>query len=677
MRHSLSRLTILLCLVGLSGVTAWSDLPASENPARHSSAAAEATAAGPEASPKDEDAAAASDKSKPADSGETEPVIEVEVRASHEWPAKVETISTAQVEEMVNAPFIGDVIERLPGVDTLHGCLNGADLITVRGNNSEWTQLVLEGIPLSPIGRPYILSFVPMSAIDTVRLLTGPVPPKYCDTTIAGLVLLDMKTGDRYPGTRISTTIGGYGERIFDVNVGGGDAARNYFLSFTHNRTLGWLPHSDMNWNFVSGKFVLNPDERSKLTLVGADMFGDKNGPRPLGPNPKDKWGAEWTDVRQPKASATYERKLSDRQDIMFRFVPTWFSGTQTWNQWFTDHVEQRFMPWKYDLFRTEFQHNIHVSPEGIWTWGSCWQEDEYRFTDPLKLSFMDNIPADKRHDYTKRARSIYAQYTQPAGSTGTLTLGGRYDTENPGQSIASPFASWFTHLDPNTGLRLAFTRNRRFPNLSELYGQGVWTGNPALQPEMGWTYQADLTRTLNNGTVGLSVYDSQLEDLIVANSDNIYGNVGKARLRGLETSWRHDWRKASVWASYTYLDAQNLTTDDPLIAAFRTAFPKHTAKVGVSIADERGGEHVVEVFAYGRRRTDVNQPTFVGDPWNVTVPPSLPGFTWVNYKYSRQLNANAKLTLAMENVFNAEAQDLLFYPRPGRWVSASMSWDF
>jgi outer membrane receptor protein involved in Fe transport len=156
-----------------------------------------------------------------------------------------------------------------------------------------------------------------------------------------------------------------------------------------------------------------------------------------------------------------------------------------------------------------------------------------------------------------------------------------------------------------------------------------------------------------------------------------VYNNLGKARLRGLETSWRHDWRKASAWASYTYLDAQNLTTDDPLIAAFRTAFPKHSAKVGVSIADERGGEHVVEMFAYGRRRTDVDHPTFVGDPWNVTVPPSLPGFTWVNYKYSRQLNANAKLTLAMENVFNAEAQDLLFYPRPGRWVSASMSWDF
>jgi outer membrane receptor protein involved in Fe transport len=40
-------------------------------------------------------------------------------------------------------------------------------------------------------------------------------------------------------------------------------------------------------------------------------------------------------------------------------------------------------------------------------------------------------------------------------------------------------------------------------------------------------------------------------------------------------------------------------------------------------------------------------------------------------------LNNKGKLTLAVENLFDAEAQDLLFYPRPGRWVSGSVSWSF
>jgi vitamin B12 transporter len=654
---------LFCCVVVLSLVCLFLSVAGAQTPATDPPAAT--------AGASDQTAAATDEATLP----ETE--IEVEVTATHEWPAKVETITAQDVKKMVSAPFIGDVIQRLPGVDTLHGCLNGADLITIRGNNSEWTQLVMEGIPLSPIGRPYILSFVPMSAIDTTRILTGPVPPKYCDTTIAGLVLLDMKTGDRYPGVTVSSTVGGYGERIFDVNAGGGNAAHNYFLSFTHNRTVGWLPHSDMNFNFISGKFVATPDSRSKVTLVIADAYGDKNGPRPLGPNPVDKWASQWTDVEQPKASLTYERKLTERQDMMLRIVPTWFSGTQTWSQWFTNHTEQRFMPWEYDLFRGEFQHNIKASQDRLWTWGGSWQRDTYSFTDPLKLSFWEHIPASKWHEYAKRAHSLYAQYTQPTGSTGTLTLGGRYDTEDPGQSIASPFASWFRHLSPKTGLRLAFTRNRRFPNLGELYGQGVWTGNPALQPEMGWTYQADLTHSLRNGSVGLSVYDSQLEDLIVANSDNVYSNLGKARLRGLEASWQQDWRLGKVWVNYTYLDAENSLTGDPLIAAFRTAYPKHSAKAGVSMRGPNGGEHAVEVFAYGRRHTDVDEPTYVGDPWNVTVPPTIAGFTWVNYKYTWPLRDRGSISFAIENLFNVEAMDLLFYPRPGRWVSTSIAWKF
>ena len=606
-----------------------------------------------------------------------EPEIEVEVTATHEWPAKVETVTVEQIASMVNAPFIGDVLERLPGADTLTGCPMGAPLITVRGNNSEWTEILLEGIPISPIGRPYILNYLPMTAIETVRVLKGPVPPKYPGTTIAGLVLLDMKTGDRYPGVETIATIGGYGQRILDVSAGGGNAQRNYFLSFSHNQMEGWLPHSDMDMNHLAAKLVLNPDSRSKLTLVGDYLFGEKNGPRPLGPNPADKWAAEWTGVEQPKASLTYERTLSDRSEMLLRVIPYWFSGTQLWQQWFTDHVEPRFMPWDYELLRTEFQHNLRLQPEHIWSWGASWQRDSYAFAGPLKVGFWDNIPGDKWKEYTKRARSVYTQYTQPTRGDGVLTIGGRYDTEEPGDSATSPFLSWLRPVAQDTKLRLALTRNRRFPRLMELYGEGMWTGNPALEPELGWTYQADLSRACRAGNLELSVYQSDLKGLVAADESNVFSNIGEARLRGAELSWQGLWRRGSYWANYTYLDAENRDTGGPLIVAFRTAFPEHSAKAGVSIRDARGGEHSLEVLAYGSRRTNVDRPTFVGEPWNVTVPPSLPGFTWVNYKYSWPLRDKGKLTLAVENLFDGEAQDLLFYPRPGRWVSGSMAWSF
>jgi outer membrane receptor protein involved in Fe transport len=193
----------------------------------------------------------------------------------------------------------------------------------------------------------------------------------------------------------------------------------------------------------------------------------------------------------------------------------------------------------------------------------------------------------------------------------------------------------------------------------------------------MGWTYQADLSRSFQNGIFDLSVFDSELEDIVVANSENVFSNLGEARIRGIETAWQRAWKRGTVWANYTYLDAEDTQTGDPFIAAFRTAFPKHSAKAGVSYQDNKKREHSLEVLAYGSRRTDVDEPTYVGEPWNVTVPSSLPGFTWVNYKCTWPLGEERKFTLACENLLDINAQDLLFYPRPGRWVSGSIQWKF
>jgi outer membrane cobalamin receptor len=603
--------------------------------------------------------------------------IEVEVIGTHEWPAKVDTVTTEQIAQMVNAPYVSDVLERIPGADTLTGCPAGAPLITIRGNNSEWTQVLLEGIPISPIGRPYVLNFVPMSAVDTVRILKGPTPPRYPGTTIAGLVLLEMKTGDRCPGLELSGTIGDYGQRLFSANLGGGDSSRNYFLSFSHSETDGWLPHSDMDLSHAAAKIVLAPDARSKLSLVGAHLFGEKSGPRAEGPNPADKWAAEWTDISQPKASLTYERSLSENSDLLVRIAPYWFSGTQKWSQWFTDHDEERFMPWEYELLKTEFHHDIRTAPDRVWTWGGSWQKDVYGFAGPLPMRFWSAIPDDRWREYEKRARSLYAQRSSPTSSGGTLTLGGRYDDEDPGGAVVSPFFSWHEHLNRDTRARLALTRNRRFPKLMELYGQGMWVGNAGLEPELGWTYQADVSWMPGRSMLEISLFRSDLDNLIVANEENVFNNLGDARIQGAELSWQDTWQVGSCHVNYTYLDAWDTRNDRPLVVAFRTAYPRHSAKAGVVLKDSAGGEHAVEVLAYGPRRTDVDAPTYVGDPWNVTVPPRIAGFTSLNYKYTRQLHEHTKLSLAVENILGTEAEDLLFYPRPGRWCSCTLSWQF
>lgn len=608
---------------------------------------------------------------------ESEYEIAVEVTSTHEWPAKVDEVTAAAVEKMVNAPFFSDAVKRLPGADTLTGCPAGASLITIRGNVSNWTQVLLEGVPTNPLGRPYVLNFVPMNAVDSMRVLKGPAPPRYPGTTISGLVLLEMKTGDRYPGVSARTTVGGFGQRIYEAEVGGGKERRSHFLAFSHTEREGWDPHGHMDINQLAGKLVISPDDRSRVELVGSHFWGEKFGPKAEGPNPAKKCAAEWTDISQPKASLTYKRDLSAKSQLTLRISPYWFSGNQLWQQWCQDDFEPRFMPWEYQLLRAELEHDMKLDPTHIWTWGTSWQKDEYRFAGPLKIGYWDAIPGDMWKAYDQRTRSAYVQHSFGRSTGDTLTLGVRYDKANPGEGVLSPFMSWHRRINPRTSGRLAFTRNRRFPELVELYGQGMWIGNAELAPELGWTYQADLTWAFRASSLEVSLFQSELEDLIVADSDNVFNNIGEARLRGVEVVYKRDWGNGAWWANYAYLDAVDLQNERPLIVAFRTAYPKHSAKAGVMLEDGRGGEHVLEIFAYGPRRTDVDTPTYVGEPWNTTVLPRVPGFTWLNYKYTRALKHGKKLTISVENLLDTEAQDLVFYPRPGRWLNVSLSRQF
>lgn len=48
-----------------------------------------------------------------------------------------------------------------------------------------------------------------------------------------------------------------------------------------------------------------------------------------------------------------------------------------------------------------------------------------------------------------------------------------------------------------------------------------------------------------------------------------------------------------------------------------------------------------------------------------------------MSHKYTRPLNDHTELSLAVENVFDGASEDLLFYPRPGRWVSDTLGWRF
>ncbi len=89
----------------------------------------------------------------------------------------------------------------------------------------------------------------------------------------------------------------------------------------------------------------------------------------------------------------------------------------------------------------------------------------------------------------------------------------------------------------PDMGLHLSLSRKSRFPSMRSLYSTSG--GNPALQDEIGTTYEAGASwRGPFEGS--LAVFATQVENLIFSvrqpTGFNTYVNIGKASLKGFET---------------------------------------------------------------------------------------------------------------------------------------------
>jgi len=613
-------------------------------------------------------------KTAPAKSEEEEPVIEIEVRGERERPARVDVIGSQQIEQMPNVQNYADALQRLPGTQTLTGCLMNSPRPSFRGSSYTWLQVLVEGIPVNPIGS-CVLNRVPATAMKELEVLRGPASPKYPGNTVSGLVWMTLKTGDEYPGGQLKVTGGGFGNEAYEFSAGGGTARSNYFMGYNRSQYDGWMPERHpTDLSDLSFKVVSSPDDRSKLTLVGTYLSGEKQGFRPSGPNPFDKWEHRWPNLSRPAASITYTRQLSPRSDILLRVSPLTISYDLQYQQW--DRVNLREVAMqtrmRYALLRTEFQHNLTLSPENLLSWGGWWQKDRSRTAAPAA--------APAWGDWSTRTQTwqgVFVQDTFSRGDRSAITLGLRHDGSDPGQSALSPFLSAHWRTGANTGVRFAVTRNRRFPMLDELYGSGVNTGNPDLKPPSAWNYEIDLEQRTRSGQMTLALFRQDHRDMVLLDPTYTFQNIGRARIEGVEVGYEGRLRAGSWWANYSLLDAEDLTKDRPLVLAYRTAPPRHMAKAGMTLKGSQGFTYTLEALHYGARPTDVDTPTFVGEPWNVTVPTRVPAYTVFNCRISKALSSDRSLFLSVENLFDRDYDEILFYQKPGRWINFGISQSF
>lgn len=198
---------------------------------------------------------------------------------------------------------------------------------------------------------------------------------------------------------------------------------------------------------------------------------------------------------------------------------------------------------------------------------------------------------------------------------------------------------------------RAAYGEGFRAPSLAELYYP--FLGNEELEPEQSRNIEAGFDRYVSARTsFSLTLFRSDYEEMISAVPPSFtYQNIGEVRSQGAELGLKTMLGPLQTSASYTWLDAKDLSGNE------RLRRPKHSGSLALRYVT--GALDTTLSFVHSGERSDIL--------------PVLPFTVTMNEAYTRgdvlvQYRAGSWTPyVRVENVTDEEYEEVLGYASPGR----------
>jgi vitamin B12 transporter len=218
--------------------------------------------------------------------------------------------------------------------------------------------------------------------------------------------------------------------------------------------------------------------------------------------------------------------------------------------------------------------------------------------------------------------------------------------------------------------LRASYGTAFRAPSFLDLYGQSsFYVGNPNLRAEKarGWDAGVDLYFAENRGTLGVTWFDTRLNNLITFDFGVFPGtvrNVERARTRGVEVAANYVPRPGTeLRLAYTWLEADNLSQRNRLLRR-----PRHSGSADVW-HDFGRGISAGAGLAFAADREDVHASTF----GRINAEDYVVARLFAAWEVSARVTLKARI----ENLLNERYEQVHGFPQPGAGAFAGVEWKF
>jgi outer membrane cobalamin receptor len=604
------------------------------------------------------------------------------------------TAFTAADIERRDVPLVADLLRSTPGAMVVRsGGVGAQTSLFVRGGESSYNKVLLDGIPLNEPGGTFNFSNLTTGNIERIEVVRGAQSALFGSDAMSSVVqLFTHRAGDRdgRPHADVSIEGGTYDSVRGSALASGATRRFDYTAGVSQLSTDNRAPNNRFDNTTLSGTagIVLTPTATLRFVARGElERVGTPG----------------QTGFQRPDLDAFFERHdgvggVSFDQQVSPRFrqraayslaVSNQQSTNLTEDPPYTPQFGDRTAPFEFSDFtfdsRTKLRRHHASYQADVRLSSDAAAAGDHRLTlladwDGERANLIDNLAAATVP--ASRNNAGVAVQHQALWRRTFVTVGVRLEHNDSFGGAAVPRASVAYVARASTGM-IGDTRVRasaglgiKEPTILQSFSPSpFFRGNPDLQPERSRTLEAGIEQRVarDHGRIDVAWFDNRYRDIISTRTTDPatfaaqYFNIGLSRARGLEATGDAVLGYGlRARAGYTFIDSAIVDSTSPFDVVFAPGQwlfrrPRHSGYAGLSWSRGQLTADLTGVFI-GR---------FVDSDFASLEPPMTqnPGYNTWDARVSWKLTARFGVTAAADNLGNADYMEPLGYPALKRAV--------
>lgn len=597
---------------------------------------------------------------QPAPDAQLDPVVVTATRTVQPLTEALPHTTVVTQQDIVNSQAIDlrSLLRTQAGVEfAANGGLGANTSLFMRGANSNQTLILIDGVRISAAssGTAQLSNILP-DQIDHIEIVRGNVSALYGSDAIGGVVQIFTKSGaGQAPAANAQIEYGSNNTRQGTVGYGGQVGDTSFNITGSAVKTDGFSAINAAQWNGD------NPAKAKKG--MGPNPNDNPYDNKSVSGQVKHRFTSDWdagVTAYYSKSKLSYDTTTGKPTDVWWMnselYTVSAFVNGKLTRDWTTHFKVAQSGDNSENTLNGLFNSNFNTRNRQ-YTW-----QNEYALAPTHKLLFGTEYAQQEfsSNTYGAPGRNIASVFGGYDGRLGKhqLQLNVRNDHYSDFGSQASYFAGYGYNVTEAFKLIANASNAFRAPTFNELYYPGY--GQPGIKPEraksveLGAQYNTDAA-----GLLRVTAFETRYDNLITAalqpNGLFLAQNVNKAKVQGIEASWRAKLMGTDVGASITFQNPVDEQSNTQLLRRAR----RHAAfDVGRQFGDFRlGGEWIIS-----STRMDSGSRT-------------LGGYGIVNLNARYNIDKQWFVAARVENLFDKNYQLAYPYNTQGRAGFVTLGW--